>query len=71
MSNWPDPPHGRDAIDFGTEFSGYVAQLNFGLKALNNSASHLSELALGGTAVGTGINTPEGYSERVAHHIAR
>jgi fumarate hydratase class II len=57
-------------LTLGQEFSGYVAQLNFGLKALNNSMSHLSELALGGTAVGTGINTPEGYSERVAHHIA-
>ena len=57
-------------LTLGQEFSGYVAQLNFGLKALDNSMSHLGELALGGTAVGTGINTPEGYSERVAEHIA-
>ena len=57
-------------LTLGQEFSGYVSQLNHGLKALNNTLSHLSELALGGTAVGTGINTPEGYSELVAKHIA-
>ncbi|MFN7831157.1 MAG: lyase family protein, partial [Bacteroidota bacterium] len=54
----------------GQEFSGYVAQLNHGLRAVRNTLAHLSELALGGTAVGTGINTPKGYSENVARHIA-
>lgn len=57
-------------LTLGQEFSGYVAQLNFGLKAVRNTLAHLSELALGGTAVGTGINTPEGYSETVAKYIA-
>ena len=57
-------------LTLGQEFSGYVSQLNHGLKALNNTLSHLSELALGGTAVGTGINTPEGYSEIAAKYIA-
>ncbi len=57
-------------LTLGQEFSGYAAQLSHGLKAINNSLSHLSELALGGTAVGTGINTPPNYSERVAAHIA-
>jgi fumarate hydratase class II len=57
-------------LTIGQEFSGYVAQLDYGLRALNSSLAHLSELALGGTAVGTGINTPEGYSEKVAGHIA-
>ena len=57
-------------LTLGQEFSGYVAQLDHGMRALRNTLSHLSELALGGTAVGTGINTPEGYSERVAEHIA-
>lgn len=57
-------------LTLGQEFSGYVSQLNHGLKALNNTLEHLSELALGGTAVGTGINTPEGYSELVAQKIA-
>ncbi|MFN3299460.1 MAG: lyase family protein, partial [Sediminibacterium sp.] len=52
------------------EFSGYVAQLDHGLRALKNTLSHLSELALGGTAVGTGLNTPKGYSELVAKKIA-
>jgi len=47
-----------------------VAQLTHGLKAINNTLAHLSELALGGTAVGTGINTPPGYPENVARHIA-
>lgn len=65
--------HFMDAtpLTVGQEFSGYVSQLNHGLKAIRNSLSHLSELALGGTAVGTGINTPEGYSENVARHIAQ
>lgn len=58
-------------LTLGQEFSGYVAQLDYGLYALRNTMDHLSELALGGTAVGTGINTPEGYSEKVAHHIAQ
>ena len=57
-------------ITLGQEFSGYVSQLNHGLKALRNTLEHLSELALGGTAVGTGINTPVGYSELVAKKIA-
>lgn len=57
-------------LTLGQEFSGYVAQLNYGLKALHNTLEHLSELALGGTAVGTGINTPKGYSEKVAGYIA-
>ena len=58
-------------LTLGQEFSGYVAQLDFGLKALKNTLAHLSELALGGTAVGTGINTPKGYSEKVASYIAQ
>lgn len=64
--------HFMDAtpLTLGQEFSGYVAQLNHGLKALRNTLDHLSELALGGTAVGTGLNTPKGYSELVAEKIA-
>jgi fumarate hydratase, class II len=64
--------HFMDAtpLTVGQEFSGYVSQLNHGLKAIKNSLAHLSELALGGTAVGTGINTPKNYSENVAKHIA-
>ena len=57
-------------LTLGQEFSGYVSQLNHGLKALKNTLEHLSELALGGTAVGTGINTPKGYANLVAKHIA-
>ena len=57
-------------LTLGQEFSGYVAQLNFGLKALRNSLEHLSQLALGGTAVGTGLNTPKGYDVLVAKYIA-
>ena len=57
-------------LTLGQEFSGYVSQLDHGLKALKNTLAHLSELALGGTAVGTGINTPKGYSETVARFIA-
>jgi fumarate hydratase class II len=57
-------------LTVGQEFSGYVSQLNHGLKALRNTLDHMSEVALGGTAVGTGINTPEGYSETVAKYIA-
>ncbi len=64
--------HFMDAtpLTVGQEFSGYVSQLNHGLKAIKNTLEHLSELALGGTAVGTGINTPANYSENVAKHIA-
>lgn len=64
--------HFMDAtpLTLGQEFSGYVSQLNHGLKAIKNTLEHLSELALGGTAVGTGINTPKGYSEVVAKKIA-
>ena len=64
--------HFMDAtpLTLGQEFSGYVAQLDHGLKALRNTLAHLSELALGGTAVGTGLNTPKGYSELVAKKIA-
>jgi len=57
-------------LTLGQEFSGYVSQLDHGLKALKNTLNHLAELALGGTAVGTGINTPEGYSPLVAKYIA-
>ncbi|MBU2951957.1 class II fumarate hydratase [Tamlana agarivorans] len=57
-------------ITLGQEISGYVAQLDHGLRALENTLPHLSELALGGTAVGTGLNTPAGYSEVVADFIA-
>ena len=65
--------HFMDAtpLTLGQEFSGYVSQLNHGLKAIKNTLEHLSELALGGTAVGTGINTPANYSENVAGHIAK
>jgi fumarate hydratase class II len=58
-------------LTLGQEFSGYVSQLDHGLRAIKNALPHLSELALGGTAVGTGINTPEGYAENVAKHIAQ
>ena len=58
-------------LTLGQEFSGYAAQLNFGIKALKNTLPHLSELALGGTAVGTGLNTPEGYDVKVAEYIAK
>jgi len=57
-------------LTVGQEFSGYVSQLNHGLKALKNTLEHLSELALGGTAVGTGMNTPKGYDVLVAKKIA-
>lgn len=57
-------------LTLGQEFSGYVSQLDHGLKALRNTLEHLSEVALGGTAVGTGINTPKGYSVLVAEKIA-
>ena len=57
-------------LSLGQEFSGYVAQIEYGIKAIENSLPHLAELALGGTAVGTGINTPDGYAELVAAYIA-
>ncbi len=57
-------------LTLGQEFSGYVSQLNHGLKALKNTLPHLAELALGGTAVGTGLNTPKGYDILVAKKIA-
>ena len=58
-------------LTLGQEFSGYISQLDHGLKALKNTLEHLSEVALGGTAVGTGLNTPDGYSELVADYIAK
>ena len=57
-------------LTLGQEFSGYVSQLDHGIAALEFSLTHLSELALGGTAVGTGINTPKGYAKRVSEYIA-
>lgn len=57
-------------ITLGQELSGYVAQLEYGIRALENTLLHLSELALGGTAVGTGLNTPKGYAVNVANYIA-
>jgi fumarate hydratase, class II len=64
--------HFMDAtpLTLGHEFSGYVSQIDHGIKALRNTLSHLSELALGGTAVGTGLNAPKGYAELVAKKIA-
>jgi fumarate hydratase class II len=58
-------------LTLGQEISGYAAQLNYGIKALKNTLSHLSEVALGGTAVGTGLNTPAGYDVKVAEYIAQ
>ncbi len=58
-------------LTLGQEFSGYASQLDHGLKALRNTLEHLSELALGGTAVGTGLNTPKGYDVLVAKYIAQ
>ena len=58
-------------LTLGQEFSGYVAQLNYGLKALKNTLEHLRELALGGTAVGTKLNSPTGYDTKVAEYIAQ
>lgn len=64
--------HFMDAtpLTLGQEFSGYVSQLEHGIKAIQHTLPHLAELALGGTAVGTGINTPPQYAERVAAKIA-
>jgi len=58
-------------LTLGQEFSGYAAQLSHGIKALKNTLAHLSELALGGTAVGTGLNTPAGYDVLAAKYIAK
>ncbi len=57
-------------LTLGQEFSGYVAQLDFAMKAIRNTLHHLQELALGGTAVGTGLNTPKGYDTKVAAYIS-
>lgn len=64
--------HLQDAtpLTLGQEFSGYAAQLHFAVKAIKNTLPHLSQLALGGTAVGTGLNTPAGYDVKVAEYIA-
>ncbi len=64
--------HFMDAtpVTVGQELSGYVSQIEHGIKAIKNSLAHLSELALGGTAVGTGLNAPKGYAEKVAEKIA-
>src|SRR2546422_775085 len=64
--------HLQDAtpLTLGQEFSGYVAQLDHALAHLETALPHLSELALGGTAVGTGLNAPAGYGEKVAARIA-
>lgn len=58
-------------LTLGQEFSGYVAQLDYAIKAIKNTLAHLKELALGGTAVGTGLNTPKGYDVKVAEYIAQ
>jgi len=57
-------------LTLGQEFSGYAAQLDYGLKALSNTLEHLRELALGGTAVGTGLNAPKNYDTKVAKYIS-
>lgn len=58
-------------LSLGQEISGYAAQLSYGLKAVKNTLAHLSEIALGGTAVGTGLNSPDGYDVKVAEYIAQ
>ncbi|MFD2564731.1 class II fumarate hydratase [Aquimarina rubra] len=65
--------HFMDAtpLTIGQELSGYVSQLDHGLKALENTLPHMAEIALGGTAVGTGLNTPKGYAKRVSEFIAQ
>ena len=57
-------------LTLGQEFSGYVAQLDYAMKAITNTFEHLQEIALGGTAVGTGLNTPDGYDVLVAKYIS-
>tara|TARA_Y100001960_G_scaffold62504_1_gene65461 strand:+ start:2214 stop:3611 length:1398 start_codon:yes stop_codon:yes gene_type:complete len=65
--------HMMDAtpITLGQEFSGYVSQIDHGIETINNSLKHLSELAIGGTAVGTGLNTPKGYSKKIISYISK
>ena len=65
--------HFMDAtpLTLGQEFSGYAAQLEYGIQSIKNTLPHLAELALGGTAVGTGINTPDNYGEKVAKKISQ
>lgn len=65
--------HLQDAtpLTLGQEFSGYAAQLEYAIQAVKSTLSHLSQLALGGTAVGTGLNTPKGYDQKVAEYIAK
>ncbi len=58
-------------LTLGQEISGYAAQLSYGIKAVKNTLAHLSEVALGGTAVGTGLNTPASYDVKVAEYIAK
>ena len=58
-------------ITLGQEFSGYVAQIDNGIKSINNAMDHLSELPIGGTAVGTELNTPKGYSKKVVENISK
>jgi fumarate hydratase class II len=58
-------------ITLGQEFSGYVSQIDHGIETITNSLKHLSELAIGGTAVGTGLNTPKGYSKKVVSYISK
>ena len=58
-------------ITLGQEFSGYVTQINNGIKSINNAMDHLSELPIGGTAVGTELNTPKGYSKKVVEYISK
>ena len=58
-------------ITLGQEFSGYVSQLDHGIKTIENAIGHLSELPIGGTAVGTGLNTPKGYSKKVVDYISK
>ena len=58
-------------LTLGQEFSAYAAQLDYGIRALENTLPHLAGLALGGTAVGTGLNTPKGYDVKVAEYIAK
>ena len=65
--------HMMDAtpLTFGQEFSGYHSQIEYGIKSLKNCLDHLSELAIGGTAVGTGINSPRGYDQASVEYISK
>ena len=58
-------------ITLGQEFSGYVSQVDHGIKTIENALDHLSELPIGGTAVGTGLNTPKGYSSKIVEYISK